>query len=56
MGTSKGAGGERLAMATDGVTEGVPLSWILLFVALALGLAAAAVLFLGGDLIVSGAP
>jgi len=43
-------------MATDGVTEGVPLSWILLFVVLALGLAGAAVLFLGGDLIITGQP
>lgn len=43
-------------MATDGVTEGVPTSWILLFVVLALGLGAAVILFLGGDLIISNAP
>lgn len=43
-------------MATDSVTEGVPLTWILMFVILALGLAAAAVLFLGGDLIVPPSP
>ncbi|MFB6103911.1 MAG: hypothetical protein ABEJ57_02335 [Halobacteriaceae archaeon] len=43
-------------MATDGVTEGVPLSWILLFVVLALGLAGAAILFLGGNIIVPGGP
>lgn len=43
-------------MATDSVTEGVPLSWILMFVILALGLTAAAVLFLGGDLIAASSP
>ena len=35
----------------DDVDSSIPLSWIVMFLLLALGLGAAAVLFAGGDLI-----
>lgn len=35
----------------DGVDSSIPLSWMIIFLLLALGLGAAAVLFVGGDLI-----
>lgn len=47
-------GAPRVRMAEADSDGSIPLSWIVIFLLLALGLAAAGVLFVGGDLVGAG--